>query len=920
MSASTVIGNLLNIRASEFAHTLRMLMHAFFSGLGIALAFTGINVMLLQQHGSHYLPQIYLWSCVVLLAAGFVYSKLEHRMAPGKLFILMLVVSSAWSFISAFLLGKSPSLGMIMAMYSGYFVLYLLNNLEFWGAAALLYDVRQGKRLFGLLSSGESLAKIIGYAITPLIVKLFELQNLLSASAIAFAISAWFIYRIVKHHGASFEIGHHHKHPSNHHQSEQITHIKPLAFIRRITGDQFNRNIALFALLSTLVYYTIHYAFLEKVEERYESEEDIAVFFGTFFTVAKVLNLLMKGFLSGRLLNSLGIRIMIMILPMSLLLINLTGLGGYMYGIGGLFLMFIFGANMMADEIFRTSLHKPSYLVLFQPFAKNKRLEGHTMTKGIMEPLGMGAAGLILWLLVDLQAFTLENMVIYSSALAGLWVVSTFQTTRSYKKVLNDALKKRLIGQHNYHMSKEEIDLLIGKKLHAEDPAEQLYALRLGGNYIHKSERNAILSDLLSHQEAKIIEEALLLIRDLKIHALADDVLALSRREAPEAIKLKAISCYASLMESESVDPLYSYFIRESGPVNLQAISEILRHGGLYGATRVGEFLLQMVQSTDPLERMNACDIIRNVGRSDYYPILLRLLQDKEPKVIQRAVKACETVHHEKLITVLLSKMGELYLYSSIRKVLLNYGPKYIVHLKDKLEQIDLSFESAQKLGKNILAIAADTGSEEAAKLLTNYLNHPAERIRTQSITGISKLPVAGDKITLSKVSESLQQEFDHLQHLRQLNTEMQMSLQTFEILKNEINASLRRSLHLLSIKYKNQRIHALGDHLLRGDSRSKSVALELLENSLNMIDSRKYVHLFETTSPIRDFSNPTHEDLKKLLQYLIISAKKGLIQHWSLAYTCRLIKENSGVLSAEEQAQLHQFKAAIIEEELTHR
>lgn len=919
MSASKLIGNLLNVRANEYAHTMRMLLHAFFSGLGIALAFTGINVLLIQQHGSHYLPQIYLWSCIVLLATGYVYSKLEHRMAPGRLFVLMLLVSSAWSFITAYLLGSAPSLTMIMAMYCGYFVLYLLNNLEFWGAAALLYDVRQGKRLFGLLSSGESLAKIIGYAITPLIVRYFDLQNLLSASAIAFGISAWFIYRIVKLHGANFDIGHHNKHPSNHHQSEQITHIKPLAFVKRITGDQFNRNIALFALLSTLVYYTIHYAFLEKVEERYASEEDIAVFFGTFFTIAKFLNLLMKGFLSGRLLNSLGIRIMIMILPMSLLLINLTGLGAYLLGTGGMFLLFVFGANMMADEIFRTSLHKPSYLVLFQPFAKNKRLEGHTMTKGIMEPLGMGLAGLILWLLVDFRAFTLENLVMYSSVIAGVWVISTFQTTRTYKTVLNDALKKRLIGQHNYHVSKEEIDLLIGKKLHSSDPAEQLYALRLGGPYMEALEKQSVLSELIRNTEPKICQEALLLIREMKISSLADEVLSLARHSGEDALRLNAISCYSALLESDSVDALYTYFIRENSPLSHQAISEILKHGGLYGATRVGEMLLQMVHSSESQERIQACQIIRQVGKSDYYPILQPLLHDKDPKVVQHAILACEKVQHPKLIEILLNKLGEPFLYSVVRKALLGYGKSSIVSLKNKLQGLDLRQENGQKQGKYLLSIAADTGSEEATRLLSEYLNHESESIRTQSITGISKLPQSGDRAMSGKILKALKTELDHVHKLRELYSQCQ-NAKSKSCLSNEINASLRRSLHLLSVKYNNQRIHTLGDHLLRGDSKSKSVALELLENSLNMFDSRKYVHLFENSTSMNENGLNDAEELAQLLGYFIRSGKNGLIQHWSLAFICRLLKEQSGKLPDGMEEQLRSYQAVIIEEELNRK
>ena len=55
-------------------------------------------------------------------------------------------------------------------MMSWFYVLYLLDNLGFWGIAATLFDVRQSKRLFAVISAGDIPAKFIGYTLALIIV------------------------------------------------------------------------------------------------------------------------------------------------------------------------------------------------------------------------------------------------------------------------------------------------------------------------------------------------------------------------------------------------------------------------------------------------------------------------------------------------------------------------------------------------------------------------------------------------------------------------------------------------------------------------------------------------------------------------------------------------------------------------------
>lgn len=300
----------------------------------------------------------------------------------------------------------------------------LSEQSRLWGTASLLFDVRQGKRLFGLLSSGESVAKILGYAFTPVIITHFDTATVYFVVALCFA-GAYFIFlRLVKRYQPSMSVEHQHGH-SKKHQDKTGTVLTILSIKDIFRMDNFRKYISIFAMLSTLTYFLLHFAFLVRVEEVFIDIKEIAVFFATLFSVAKILNLLIKVFVSSRLSHYLGLKVVLLLLPGFLLIANLIGLAGMSLGSAEeRFIMWVFTAYIIIDEVFRTSLYTPAYLTLFQPLTKVKRLEGHTLTKGIMEPLGLGLAGVLTYSLWHFDQFKLNVITPITLILILLWILA----------------------------------------------------------------------------------------------------------------------------------------------------------------------------------------------------------------------------------------------------------------------------------------------------------------------------------------------------------------------------------------------------------------------------------------------------------------------------------------------------------------
>ena len=55
-------------------------------------------------------------------------------------------------------------------------------DLEYWAVASRIYDVRQAKRLFGLIGTGEVIARIVGAFSVPLLVGWFGVAELDAAA------------------------------------------------------------------------------------------------------------------------------------------------------------------------------------------------------------------------------------------------------------------------------------------------------------------------------------------------------------------------------------------------------------------------------------------------------------------------------------------------------------------------------------------------------------------------------------------------------------------------------------------------------------------------------------------------------------------------------------------------------------------
>lgn len=910
---------LFQIKEVELPNFLKLLGHSFFNALGIALSFSAINIYLIDQHGIGMLPLIYFISGFLLLLSGRLYAIFEAKLSPVKLFSYVLIFCMAWAFGARAVNNFSSSLELIVLFYALYLVVYQLSNLEFWGVTSLLYDVRQSKRLFGLLTTGESLGKVLGYLFTPIIVVLFSIQDLFTFAAFSFGISFAFLYVLSRRNSEKLEVPHeHHDHDHDHKHEGEIarTGFKVFGFLQKKLKDPFFGLAGLFAMLSTLVLYFIHYSFLDRVEVHFSDVEQLAIFFGFFFSFGKLLNLLKKTLLFSRLFWRLKIGQMIMILPLSLGLITLVGMIGLLFIDNNLiFLLWIFGLLMLLDEIIRSSIHLPAYFVLFQPLNKHKRLEGHTLAKGYMEPIGLGLAGLVLLSLNTFGVFELKYIILCLTISIGLWVVCGYYLGKKYSELIHFLLKNRLLSSDTMVLSREELSVLENQVKTGTDSVAILYKLKLSAQDLSVHQRYKLITQLLEDHNPLVVAETIELISMVPDERYLPYIRVLIDHPN-ERVSRKAIFMYCSVVQAECVQELEDDIKSAKGEKKEDLIAGILKYAGIYGATTYGGTLLAWVDSPIPAERTSAARIIGLVAKKEFYHPLIKLLNDPDRRVKSEAIHSTSKVGNRHLIPLLINIAISGELFKAAVNALETFGDEVVPHLKKELKKAHHHL-----VLNRLLKIAGSISGKQSIQLLENYLSDPDFELRETAIYSLFRRNfVETNPEKIEQLKELIHLENKAFNYLSSSLGRKSTTPELRHSIVSEIRLQQTRVLKILALIYGKSLIQKAEDSLLMSDHQMNVNAIELLENNISS-------HLSNLVSPILEFKLESASDWmrsdwemgKSDLLSCMLKTTILPVSHWLYGLLIREYREQKLPMPADQLKRLKSVDSDIIQQELSN-
>ena len=172
------IAGLLGVRPGEGRLAGTFMLYSFLLGLSASTIDVTSYALFLSSFGANSLPWVYIGVGVTLTAGSFIYAWLIERLS----FERFLIGVSAFNVLTLTALWLALRITgyrwLHMALPVWFEVIVFLDVMVYWEYCDRLFDIRQGKRLFGTIRSFQFLAGIIGGLLAAMLAGLLGTENL----------------------------------------------------------------------------------------------------------------------------------------------------------------------------------------------------------------------------------------------------------------------------------------------------------------------------------------------------------------------------------------------------------------------------------------------------------------------------------------------------------------------------------------------------------------------------------------------------------------------------------------------------------------------------------------------------------------------------------------------------------------------
>lgn len=505
---------------------------------------TSSSTLLLKFYEPEFIPTLFLVNGILITIISTLFLLLLKK-SRTKLILLYITIGMILGSLTITLLYLLlPHTKLLSA------VLFFWSRIEntflavaFLIIANTLLSPRSSRRVLAFAASGQVISLIFGGLLFPYILKYFHPIHLM-----------WF--SIISHITLFFHLQKFSDSEDTLSYSRENSSKSPLLRYMVITFS-----------LAYLLYYIIDSTFLAIVDFEMDSTVTIGTFFSRFWLVVGICALFCKTLISGKLLHKFGIQTGLIIPPILILLLFISG----KFLITPLQL--IVGLKFV-ERVFFTSIFIPGFYTLFQAFRFGTKLKNQLILETVITQIMGLLSGIILLSLHQEEEFSTNIILLLMLIISGLLIISSVLTYRSYSKKMFDILKKPVIKLWNKDesLSQEisEIDTLRSKSFIL------IHKLKSFSEYCPES-NNTIIYDVWLFEWYRLIEQ---LVDNLS--SILSDKRVLERwykiRESSETTRAKLIEGYRQLLPPPWREPLLSIINREETYLINRSLKSIHNH------------------------------------------------------------------------------------------------------------------------------------------------------------------------------------------------------------------------------------------------------------------------------------------------------------------------------------------------------
>jgi hypothetical protein len=310
-----------------------------------------------------------------------------------------------------------PALFMLKSQYE------VLLALLFWNLANDLFNTRQSKRLFPLITAGGVIGQILGSFATPLVARWLHMDNLLLVYMVTALAGAWAVHAMGRRYPTLLfqqKSGTQKKSPSS--MIEEFKTVIPM-----IKSSVLVKILVVLTFMPNVVIPIMNYQFNFAVNEQFATESGLIEFFSYFRGVLNIISLVILLFV-GKLYDRFGLPVALMFHPFNYMIVFIT----FLFRFDALAAMY---ARMSAN-IIRTTINIPAIAVVTGLFPESYRAMIRPFLRGTVVRIGLFlGSGLIL---ASDTLFHPRYLSLVAMPFVLAWVVTPFVLKRRYAGILLD--------------------------------------------------------------------------------------------------------------------------------------------------------------------------------------------------------------------------------------------------------------------------------------------------------------------------------------------------------------------------------------------------------------------------------------------------------------------------------------------------
>lgn len=855
------VKRIFDIREGELKVTLLMQGYIFLIVATLLIIKPSINALFISDLGADSLPFAYLLVAIAAVIASYFYSLAAERFALQNIIKITLMVS----IVALILLGAMLHLNLISGsilyiFYAGVAIYAVLATSQFWMLANLVFNVREAKRLFGLIGSGAIIGGIFGGYLTTILAPLLGGENLMFLAAVFLM----FCFPIL---GALWKEKLIHLNQFKQKKRNQADADNPL---RLIKSSRHLMLIAAIIAVGVIVARLVDYQFSSIADKKIVDSDELTSFFGFWLSSFNLISLLLQLFLTRRIVGIWGVGFSLMMLPV------LIFLGG--------FLFFIFPELWVVtllkgiDGSFKQSINKSAMELIALPLPLTLKKKTKSFIDVVVDSIATGVAGIIL-------IFFIRGMDVSDSFISGiviiltlLWAFFVFKVRKEYFLLFRKNLESLQLTKKRKEKTVTKESILNGMiRVFAEgDETEVLFMLKKAHEINDNRLFDPILA-LLSHPSSAVKVAVIQNLYYLNSGSIALEVKELLTTEDDDVVE--AVLDYLLLHAERDESLVFDKFLNHqseyiSGAALICLAKESRDNEALGDKYQLKERIEEKYQSIEGLplglKEKELKELIEIVGQADYEPFYWIISEGMEGngfEMKRMSIEAAGNTMNSVFVDQLLLFLEDKQFREVTTEALLRYSQLMISVLQEKIMDKTRSINNRIWFPK----IIADFNSQVAVNsLIAIFIVSEELQIRLECLKELIQLKRENEKLIFdkNKIARLILEEcklYDMtiyamhkqiiIQYLKKKKhkvslpeKEIEARDSLMELLERRLEASLERIFKLLELRYPEKDIQIAYKGILSEESEQRTNAIEFLDILLNQHLKDALIPIIEAT------------------------------------------------------------------------